>query len=319
MSEQDRNTTRRSFIVKSAFAVGTVASGFYVSRRGYAAGKKNSNHVRVQQRYPWYADVAGRGQATMYLLKGMPLGTHLLGYVANNGTEQPGWPLANNGNANAPATAVINYMRDRALLLSSLSTSGSNNGSANKDEREQAAADMQQAINETNSGPTIELPALTAALNNVINEVNALPAGDVKKTWTYLDYAKNPTQDWPPLVLGALSLLDALISVPILKTVHTDFDDNNGCYQHVPHDYRTRELEDLFVKQRVGGGIDPLEIDYWLKIRNLGLLWCTPRGCPGIVLNANSRRCDTTTHKCVPGSANDYCQEVDGVCNPMSG
>ncbi len=323
MSVDEGKTTRRRFIIRSAFAAGAVGTSLYVSRRGYAVDRQKGNPAdfRVTRRYPWYADVNAAGQATMYLLQDMHL-DHLLDRVDDAGGVEKILPLA------GLTHGVINHMLNRADPLARLHTSTSNPG---KEDLEEAAAEMTRAINET-EGLRYPLTELTNRLDAVIAAVLAVQ--DAKKDWSYVDYAKAPDTDWPADVKTALERLGKLISVPLLNMKGYNAQVEH-CFQAVPVDFRGKKLEELFVSQWNDGIFRTNEVTYWNRNRNLGLLWCAPRtlkaDCtpevqirPPIttpdsrLATANSRYCDTTNYTCKPGTPDQYCQEVDGICSAIS-
>jgi len=159
--------------------------------------------------------------------------------------------------------------------------------------------------------------AIRQALNRSHGRLHNGPSDGPR---TYYDYAATDLGDWDPQVKEALEELDQYVRVPLLTADRAAVRllDQAAMKQYGA----TRTLKDLFTLKH--DDIPATELALWRAARKSGLLWCYSQ--PGIDSmhagpeTGNGRICDPVTHKCKPSSNNnDYCQEVEGVCNAMGG
>ncbi len=174
--------------------------------------------------------------------------------------------------------------------------------------------------------------ALNAVKNVFANSIQPVGGGFPK---TYAEYGRRPESEWEvahPIatIRPVLTALNAFMAVPLLD-VHADAADLHlNHYEHVMRSLgANRSVKDLFTKSHhefMGTHHGATELHIWRHSRDVGLLWCNERisrlkhnDNPTIVypFTPNNRRCNLQTHKCEQGGSNDYCQEVDGVCNAM--
>lgn len=189
---------------------------------------------------------------------------------------------------------------------------------------------------QTAGAPTPTIPGLHSALDAVktafVNSVQPVGGAFPK---TYAEYGRRPEIEWEIanslIPIGpTLTALSAFMAVPLLD-IHEDATDLHlNHYEHIMRSFgANRSVKDLFTKSHhefMGTHHGATELHIWRHSRDVGLLWCNERitrskhrDTPGFVntRTPNEKRCDVQTHKCVPGGSNDYCQEVDGVCNAM--
>lgn len=125
---------------------------------------------------------------------------------------------------------------------------------------------------------------------------------------SYFELAMWEVNQWDPELRDALTHISQAVLVPLLDV---DRDIVRSIDPARIEAYGSRSLRELFTLRY--DQVDSDERALWHEVRRARLIWCAPRHYLG-----NGWRCSPTTHKCVDGNDDDYCQEVDGACNAIS-
>ncbi len=252
-----------------------------------------------REEYPWNVEVDDQAKGTLYLI-----GTYPLKYLFLD-----------------PIDDLFEYMKDR---LSDLTA---------------AAADdiiATRILRTTRSHPRALFAAIETARLAI---ANAPTAGGFPKT--YAEFAQRAADSWDAdpanrLIKQAFEGLAAHISVPLLRSHRTYSAALFGQFAaHIDDFGSIRSVKDLFTKPHtaINGTKDGVsELAVWRQAKKAGVLWCKPlyaamsdadrKAAAQYPIHGNGWYCNPTTHKCTqrnPPNPDDYCQEIDGVCNAMSG
>lgn len=145
----------------------------------------------------------------------------------------------------------------------------------------------------------------------------------------YIELASTAKSGWPTGLFAALEDLDEIISVPIVHvvdaTIRTFRTSPKG--QNFEKYSAHRSIQALFCNKKTYIDQRPGELNAFHEARDVGLLWCVPRGVhiledyvPRAETTNNDKYCVDNgdgTQRCDP-MEDEYCQIVDGVCNGMS-
>lgn len=144
---------------------------------------------------------------------------------------------------------------------------------------------------------------------------------------TYTWYCQTSMTSWNSKVKLSLESLAECMLLPLFYTDRQAVGDFLTTYvSDIEKFTKRRSVRALFTCKDyeidgIGSAIN--ELDLFRRARNVGLLWCkartpylTSEGVADPLTIPNGRKCSGGV--CVPGDADDYCQEVDGVCSGMS-
>jgi len=185
--------------------------------------------------------------------------------------------------------------------------------------------DAEKIAFSSNLGGAGSLPQLCDAIHAVINSLDGA-------SHSYTAYARG-AQSWPGGLKDALLETNNMITAPLLRletqatkqAVDGVLNAHGSRLERFSTDFTTEELftksKEKFTRRR--------ELKVIKKARDVGLLWCQPRGQYKVENNelvyplqkANDKRCtrmSTGVWKCTSGYEGEYCEEVDGSCTPMS-